>query len=172
MSWFIRMVGRSKKNHAFTLVELVIVVVIVGVLAAVAIAIYRGYVRKGYYSGRSLYADVNKRKAMATEGAAGLGTVRTALRAVFAETSDYTDGGTITAPGAAVGVVPGIDDDDLDGTYFDDENYTITAIGVTTFALQCAANATSGRGDAEGNANGITVTLNQDGDKTYTYTAP
>ena len=165
------MVGKSGKTHGFTLVELVIVMVIVGVLAAVAIAIYRGYVRKGCYSCRSLYADVNKRKAMATEATAGLGTVYTALRVVFAEHSDFTRGGTI-AVGAVGGQVPGIDAGDLQGTYFDHGDYSITAIDVTSFLLDCTGVAGSGRGNAEGNANGISMTLNQDGDKTYTYTAP
>jgi len=156
MQWLMKMMHKGKKKHGFTLVELMIVVVIVGILAAVALGLYRGYTRK----------------AMATEAKAGLGTIATSLRVVFAETSDYTDGGTITAPGAAVGVVPGIDDDDLDGTYFDDEDYAIDTITGTTFELSCTAGVDSGRGTSTGNANGITVTLDELGDDTYTFLAP
>jgi len=155
MSWFMRMVGKSGKTHGFTLVELAIVVVIVGVLAAVALGVYRGYTRK----------------AMATEATAGLGTIRTALRVVYARHEDYTSGATI-AVGAVGAQVPGIDAGDLQGTYFDHDDYAIDTITGTTFELSCTGDADSGQGNAEGRATGVRVTLNQDGDETYSYTAP
>ncbi|MBO7432068.1 MAG: prepilin-type N-terminal cleavage/methylation domain-containing protein [Elusimicrobia bacterium] len=58
-----------KKTKGFTLVELVIVIVIVGILSVVAVPIYRGYTRK----------------AMATEGKALLGTIQTSEKVYFAE---------------------------------------------------------------------------------------
>ena len=159
MTWFMRMVARSKKNHAFTLVELMIVVVIVGILAAVALGMYRGYTRK----------------AMATEAETSLGTIATSLRVVFAEKSAY-DGiagvGATIAAGEPVGQVPGIDAGDLNGTYFSDADYEIDAITDTTFDLSCTGTATSGKGSSVGNANGVKVTLDELGDDTYTYTAP
>lgn len=155
MQWFRKIVNRSKKKGGFTLVELMIVVVIVGILAAVALGVYRGYTRK----------------AMATEATAGLGTIRTALRVVYAQHQDYTNGGTIGA-GVVVAQVPGIDPGDLQGTYFDDDDYAITAIDATTFGLSCTGDDGSGQGSAAGRATGVRVSLNQDGDKTYSYTAP
>ena len=62
-----------KKNNGFTLVELVIVIVIVGILSIVAVPIYRGYTRK----------------SIATEGKALLGVIQMSERAYFAETSTY-----------------------------------------------------------------------------------
>lgn len=164
MERLMRILRKKHKDKAgFTLVELMIVIIIVGILAAVAIPLYRGYVRK----------------AMSSEAIAGLGTVRTALRVMYAQTRDYTDdgsGGTIGA-GDVVGVVPGIDEDDLDGTYFSDEDYTIVAgpaITPTTFTIQALGTTTSGKSgsDGYGKAAGIRVTMNQDGDTKYTYTAP
>ena len=73
MQWLMKMMHRGKKKHGFTLVELMIVVVIVGILAAVALALYRGYMKK----------------AMGSEGKAGLGTMRTGLRVVMAEKNAY-----------------------------------------------------------------------------------
>jgi len=58
---------RNKKG--FTLVELVIVIVIVGILSIVAVPIYRGYTRR----------------AMASEGRALLGAVATSQRVYYAE---------------------------------------------------------------------------------------
>ena len=58
-----------KKTKGFTLVELVIVIVIVGILAIVAVPIYRGYTRK----------------AMASEGKSLLGSVSTSQKIYYAE---------------------------------------------------------------------------------------
>ena len=62
-----------KKNNGFTLVELVIVIIIVGILSIVAVPVYRGYTRK----------------SVATEGKALLGVIQMSERAYFAETSTY-----------------------------------------------------------------------------------
>ena len=146
------MVGKSKKTHAFTLVELMIVVVIVGILAAVAIPIYRGYVKR----------------AIASEATAALGTVRTTLRVIKALTRAY-DG--LAGPGGPIVAgpahnIPGIDDLDLDGTYFDHVDYAITNVDDATFLLTCTGISSSGQGDHEGNANGISITMDELGNIT------
>ena len=62
------------RNQAgFTLVELMIVIVIVGILAAVAVPIYQS----------------NITKAKMSECDAALGTIRTALRISYAEHGNY-----------------------------------------------------------------------------------
>ena len=62
-----------KKTKGFTLVELVIVIVIVGILAIVAVPIYRGYTRK----------------AMASEGKTLLGSIQTSQKIYYAETGEF-----------------------------------------------------------------------------------
>ena len=68
-----------KRAKGFTLVELVIVIVIVGILSIVAVPIYRGYTRK----------------AMASEGKALLGTIQTSEKVYYAENARFM-GATIT----------------------------------------------------------------------------
>ncbi len=58
-----------KRAKGFTLVELVIVIVIVGILSIVAVPIYRGYTRK----------------AMGTEAKSLLGSIQTAQKVYYAE---------------------------------------------------------------------------------------
>ena len=69
-----------KRAKGFTLVELVIVIVIVGILSIVAVPIYRGYTRK----------------AMASEGKALLGTIQTSEKVYYAENAKFL-GTTITS---------------------------------------------------------------------------
>ena len=68
------------KRKGFTLVELVIVIVIVGILSIVAVPIYRGYTRK----------------AMATEAKSLLGSIQTAEKVYYAEMSEYLVGDNIS----------------------------------------------------------------------------
>lgn len=70
-----------RKTKGFTLVELVIVIVIVGILSIVAVPIYRGYTRK----------------AMATEGKALLGAIQTAQKIYYAENAFFFQQATATS---------------------------------------------------------------------------
>jgi type IV pilus assembly protein PilA len=110
---------RSKKG--FTLIELMVVILIVGILAAVAIPIMRGRIDAAKWS----------------EGKAGCGTVGTALRAYAAERGAT---GTYPPTLATLGFIAS----DLHGTYFTIANYSITAASFTaaadpelTFTIQC-----------------------------------
>ncbi len=140
---------KSNRKSGFTLVELMVVAVIVAILAAVAIPLMSG----------------NRNRAIATEAEAGLGTIRTALRAMFAQSNAYNvnlDGAAIAVGGVA-GVVPGIRAGDLLGRYFDDSDYSITAIGAATYALRCGGNSAASTAPVKAQANGIVITMNQDG---------
>jgi len=61
------------KKLGFTLVELVIVIVIVGILSVVAVPIYKGYTKR----------------AMATEAEGTLGAINTAQKVYYAENSCF-----------------------------------------------------------------------------------
>lgn len=97
-----------KKKKGFTLVELMVVVLIVGILASVAIPLMRGRVDSAKWS----------------EGKAAAGTIATALRAYAAEKGDQ---GTYPPSLSELGFT----DSDLHGTYFDISNYAITSATFT-----------------------------------------
>ncbi|UCE49233.1 MAG: prepilin-type N-terminal cleavage/methylation domain-containing protein [Phycisphaerales bacterium] len=108
------------KGRGFTLVELMAVIVVVAILAAVAIPLLQGRIDKSKWS----------------EACATAGTVRRATRAYAAETSvgtaqgltgnDLGDASTQSALGFSAA--------DLEGTYFTAADYTITAVNGSAFA--------------------------------------
>lgn len=126
-----------KKQAGFSLVELMIVLVIIGILAAVGVPIYTS----------------NMNKARQAEADATLGTIRTDLRVYYAENNNtYPDN---TYDGAIVGATwNNINTGELTGKYFTDASYTYAgAADGSTFTVTCAA----------GNWLDADRTLNQDG---------
>ena len=92
-----------KGRKGFTLIELMVVIFIVGILAAVAIPIMRGRIDSAKWS----------------EGKAGAGSIRTAARAFCAEKGSGWGGTWATVTKANLGFQTG----DLDGKYFSDAAY-------------------------------------------------
>ena len=113
-----------KRAKGFTLVELVIVIVIVGILSIVAVPIYRGYTRK----------------AMASEGKSLLGTIQTSQKVYFAEFASYLGVATAT------NIHTLLDVDARSNKYF--TNFKISVDGSGSTAKYTAI--TSGAGGASG----------------------
>jgi len=94
------------RNKAFTLIELMVVILIVSILAAVAVPIMRGRIDAAKWS----------------EGRAMAGTLATSIRAYAAEKgSDGSYGGTTPSL-----TVLGFSASDLTGTYFTSGEYSWT----------------------------------------------
>jgi type II secretory pathway pseudopilin PulG len=121
------------------MVELMVVVLIVGVLSAVAIPLLRGHTDASKWS----------------EAKTAMGTIANALRTYGSE-----KGGLSGIPSFAQ---IGIRDSDLDGTYFTHDAYVITSASVaggqTSFVITCTA-ADSTRADAPTSPPGMTLTCN------------
>ena len=95
-----------RKARGYSLAELLTVIVIVGMLAAVAIPLMRGRVDSAKWS----------------EGKASAGTIATAIRAWIA---GYNMPGSWTnAPGSLDARELGFGEKDLNGTYFTQDNFT------------------------------------------------
>lgn len=145
----------TKQNKSgFTLVELMVVAIIVAILAAVAIPLMSG----------------NKNRAMGTEGEAGLGTMVTALRIYKAEYDRYPQapGSSVSSSGDAA-ALPGIGLDDLDGQYFDAENYSYSCSSPSNYTVSVSGGPASGRGGDVGKTSGMTASLTDQGVWTRSY---
>ena len=128
-------------QHGFTLVELMIVIVIVGILAAVAIPIYQG----------------NIKKAKMSECDAALGTIRTALRVYYAEHGNYPETGEDPVGESFFSQKLNIQQPDLNGKYFQATYYTLTSdSAAATYKIICKNDDIFGAGNDR--------TLDQDGD--------
>jgi prepilin-type N-terminal cleavage/methylation domain-containing protein len=116
-----------KSRKGFTLIELMVVILIVGILAAVAIPLMRGRIDSAKWS----------------EGKAMMGTIATALRAYGAEKGDAPIG-TWPPSLTQLGFVAG----DLTGTYFVDADFSWAAAynsAVTpslTYTISCTPSVT------------------------------
>ena len=108
---------RHKK--AFTMVELMVVVLIVGILAAVAVPLMSGRIDSSKWS----------------EAKSAMGTIASALRSYAAEK------GTFTSAPALADI--GLTNNDLDGTYFTHDAYAITSASASgsqvSFVITCTA---------------------------------
>ena len=108
-----------KRVRGFTLVELMVVVMIVAILAAVAIPLMQGRIDASKWS----------------EGKAGIGTIASGLRAYAAENPTFT----ATPSLANIGILT----TDLDGTYFSSAAYAITSASCTNGVLSFVITATA-----------------------------
>ena len=130
-----------KHVKAFTLIELMIVILIVGILAAASVPLMRGRIDSAKWA----------------EGKAAAGTIRTAVRARFAETGT-TDGLTGVLSNAGLQTALGFHETDLTGTYFVPGDYTITAVnanGIATIRVTGSqSNAPSGSWTLEADDSG------------------
>ncbi len=101
-----------ESRKGFTLIELMVVILIVGILAAVAIPIMRGRVDSAKWS----------------EGKSGAGTIGTSLRAYAAEKGATGTYGVGVPALATLGFIAS----DLHGTYFTIANYSVETSAFTT----------------------------------------
>lgn len=138
-----------RNQRGFTLVELMIVVIIVGILAAVAIPMYQGATER----------------AKASEAVAALGTIRGAMRVYYAEHGTYVNANFVATNQVTAGSVLDVSDNDLLGRYFSSPCYTFAADATAAaFSITCNGGAVGNVAPYATEVSGIVRTINQDGD--------
>jgi len=138
----------TKKSDGFTLVELMVVILIVGILAAIAVPLMQVRIERSKW----------------TEACSTSGTIRSSIRSYAAGASVVTAQGLVgnnlsdAATEAALGFIP----TDLEGTYFTAGDYTITAVngaGIATITATGGSKADSPTGTYVLQADGKWVKL-------------
>jgi len=128
-----------KSKSGFTMVELMVVVLIVGILAAVAIPLMSGRIDSSKWS----------------EAKAAMGTIASGIRAYAAEKGSFSSTPSLSDIG--------ISNNELDGTYFTHEAYAITSAsassGQVSFVITCTAK-NSKRSDVPTSPASMTLTSN------------
>jgi prepilin-type N-terminal cleavage/methylation domain-containing protein len=117
---------KVKSPKGFTLIELVIVIVIIGILSTIAVPIYRGYTRR----------------AMASEGKALVGAIAQAEKAYLVEHNSYLTVATATGYNVT------LDIDARQNKYY--QTYTVTQSGTGSAGSATFTATAIGSGDAAG----------------------
>lgn len=136
-----------KSSKGFTMVELMVVVLIVGILAAVAVPLMSGRIDASKWS----------------EAKAAMGTIASGLRSYAAEKGSFSSAPTIAEVG--------ISNNELDGTYFSHQAYAITSAsassGQVSFVITCTAASSTRSGKPSSPA---TMTLTSSAGNSYVAT--
>lgn len=135
-----------EKREGFTLIELMVVIFIIGILAAAGIPIVKGRIDSAKWS----------------EGKSGAGSIRTAARSFCGEKGPNWGGvwGNVTLTDIGFTITLGGPDGDLDGKYFTDEAYAVTFNGYDDYLITVtAADSLS----AKKPTTPASVTLDEDG---------
>lgn len=136
--------SKVRKSTGFTLTELMVVILIVGILASVAVPLMQARIERSKWS----------------EACAAAGSIRRAVRAYAAETTVATAQGLTgnDLSDAATQDALGFRATDMEGTFFIASDYTVTAVSASGDATITVT------GGSKANSPTGTYVLQEDGD--------
>jgi prepilin-type N-terminal cleavage/methylation domain-containing protein len=130
-----KLMHKMRRNHAFTLIELMIVVTIVAILALIAIPLY----------------SQQTTGAVMSEGVSGCGVVQSALRTYYAQNNTFVGATMASLQNAGI-----LGANDLNGNNFNQASYVISGTTATNYTITATCN---GPNAAQSSANGLTYIL-------------
>ena len=139
-----------RRKGGFTMIELMMVVIIVAILAAVAVPLYRANVRRAY----------------ASEAVATLGAIRSAERTYYAEHGEYLSVAAGDLGNMPTDADPGLGIDCSQNRYWSADAFEVTASGNTFTATATGDDSTAPEASKVA---GIVITMDQTGAITYTW---
>lgn len=146
MKWLVRILGKeNKKKGGFTLVELMVVIIIVGVLAAAAVPIYSAFVKK----------------ARVSEAKASIGTIRASEEVYWAENAVYLPLATVASDAVALTDTLGVN---VSHNVWWNAAVTWTVVTADTDATLVSITANATDAGCDDKIEGITVTYTLSGD--------
>jgi len=143
---------RSLRRHAgFTLVELMVVVIILGILAAAAVPIY--------------LTEVNR--ARITEAIGVLGAIRNAERTYVAEHGEYLEVAAGHVGNQPQDSDPGLGVDCTLNAYFDENCFTVAADDTYGFVAACDGGADGNAAPRASDVSDVVVEMRGNGQTRY-----
>lgn len=148
-----KVVRQSKRVSRFTLIELMVVVIIVGILAAAAVPIY----------------IAQTRRARTSEAVAGLGAIRSVERVYYTEKSAYLAVSAGNIKNNPEDTSPGLGLDFGNNTYFDNSCFSVATDATYGFIATCDGTSTTNAAPRASDISKTKVDMRGNGQIRFSY---
>jgi len=146
-------ISQRKRVSRFTLIELMVVVIIVGILAAAAVPIY----------------IAQTRRARTSEAVAGLGAIRSVERVYYTEKSAYLAVSAGNIDNNPEDASPGLGLDFASNTYFDNSCFSVATDATYGFVAGCDGTVSGNAAPRAGDVDTTKMEMRGNGQVRFSY---